>query len=235
MSTGEAVFPIDCGLMGDLAADLGRAALFEGVDRAVLDTLAAASLVRSLRRGQILFDQGDAGGTLVAVLEGRLALSIHSRDGDRMVLGVVTAGGTLGELSVADGGPRSSSAEALEATRVALVPRPAMLAAAAASPSLLDRLFSELAGIARRQTEASADLTFLDLPRRLARRLLASAKGGSVVNLGLSQRDLAAMVGGSRQSVNQALGEFQRRGWLKLDGTTIHLLEPDAMRRYADS
>ncbi|MDQ1688260.1 MAG: family transcriptional regulator, cyclic receptor protein [Frankiaceae bacterium] len=221
--------------MGDLAGDLGRAGLFEGVERPVLDRLAGASVVRSLRRGQILFDQGDPGGTLVAVLDGRLALSLHSRDGDRMVLGVVTGGGTLGELSVADGGPRSSGAEALEATRVALIPRAAVLAAAAASPQLLDRLFCELAGIARRQTDASADLTFLDLPRRLARRLLTSANGEDVVDLGLSQRDLAAMVGGSRQSVNQALGEFQRRGWLKLEGTSIRLLDSPALSRYAEA
>jgi CRP-like cAMP-binding protein len=152
-----------------------------------------------------------------------------------MVLGVVAAGGTLGELSVADGGPRSSGAEALEGTRVALVPRAAVLAASAASPQLLDRLFCELAGIVRRQTEASADLTFLDLPRRLARRLLTSANGDDVVDLGLSQRDLAAMVGGSRQSVNQALGDFQRRGWLKLEGTSIRLLDPAALSRYAQA
>jgi CRP-like cAMP-binding protein len=220
--------------MGDLSADLGRTGLFGGLDHAVLVALSKAAVVRTLRRGQILFDQGDAGGTLVAVLEGRLALSLHSRDGDRMVLGVVSPGGTLGELSVADGGPRSSGAEALEATKVALIPRAAVLAAASASPLLLDRLFCELAGIARRQTEASADLTFLDLPRRLARRLLATANESDVVDLGLSQRDLAAMVGGSRQSVNQALGEFQRRGWLKLEGTTIRLLDPAAVRRYAD-
>jgi CRP-like cAMP-binding protein len=221
--------------MADLAGELGRTGLFGGVDRRVLDGLADACLVRSLRRGQILFDQGDPGGTLVAVLSGRLALSVHSRDGDRMVLGVVAAGGTLGELSVADGGPRSSSAEALETTKVALIPRPAMLAAASASPVLLDRLFCELAGIARRQTDVSADLTFLDLPRRLARRLLNSAGEDGVVDFGLSQRDLAAMVGGSRQSVNQALGEFQRRGWIRLEGTAIRLLEPAAMARYADA
>lgn len=221
--------------MGDLAADLGRTRLFTGVDRAVLDRLAPSVLVRSLRRGQILFDQGDAGGTLVAVLEGRLALTLHSRDGDRMMLGVVGAGHTLGELSVADGGPRSSGAEALEATKVALVPRAAVLAAAGSSPTLLDRLLVELASIARRQTDNSADLTFLDLPRRLARRLLVVSEGGDVVDLGLSQRDLAAMVGGSRQSVNQALGDFQRRGWLKLDGSTIRLLDRAAIGRYADS
>jgi CRP-like cAMP-binding protein len=221
--------------MGDLAGDLGRSGLLAGVERRVLDGLAASCVVRTLRRGQILFDQGDPGGTLVAVLSGRLALIVHSRDGDRMVLGVVAAGGTLGELSVADGGPRSSGAEALELTKVALIPRTAMLAAASASPVLLDRILCELAAIARRQTETSADLTFLDLPRRLARKLLSSANVDDVVDLGLSQRDLAAMVGGSRQSVNQALGEFQRRRWVKLDGTSIKLLEREAISRYAQA
>lgn len=221
--------------MGDLAADLARMGLFSGVERGVLERIAPTVVVRSLRRGQVLFDQGDAGGTLVAVLAGRLALTLHSRDGDRMVLGIVGAGHTLGELSVADGGPRSSGAEALEPTRVGLMPRAAVLAAAGASPVLLDRLLVELATIARRQTDNSADLTFLDLPRRLARRLLAVADGAPVVDLGLSQRDLAAMVGGSRQSVNQALGDFQRRGWLKLDGSVITLLDHIALSRFAGS
>jgi hypothetical protein len=43
------------------------------------------------------------------------------------------------------------------------------------------------------------------------------------------------MVGGSRQSVNQALGEFQRRGWLKLEGTSIRLLDSPALSRYAEA
>ena len=91
-----------------------------------------------------------------------------------------------------------------------------------------------MAASLRRRTDATADLVFLDLPRRLAKLLLERPREpDGTVALGPSQSHLAAHIGGTRQSVNAALKAFERRGWLALDGRHVALLDEAALRRFA--
>jgi CRP/FNR family cyclic AMP-dependent transcriptional regulator len=106
-------------------------------------------------------------------------------------------------------------------------------------PVLAEAMMVHLAQRLRATHETATDLIFLDLPARVAKLLvnLAPSPGpGGVVDLEhlyLTQGDLGGMVGGSRQSVNQILQEFQSRGWIRLRGRTIVVLRPDHLRRRA--
>jgi CRP-like cAMP-binding protein len=80
----------------------------------------------------------------------------------------------------------------------------------------------------------TADLVFLDLPRRLAKLLLEQPRSPQgVVELGLSQEQIAHLVGGSRQSVNSALSGFSRRGWIAQEGSAFTILGSDALANFA--
>ena len=81
----------------------------------------------------------------------------------------------------------------------------------------------------------NADLVFLDLPRRVAKLLLYRMRETNhvVIELGLNQTEIAAMLGGSRQSVNQALRDFEKRGWILSEGSTITIQDVDRLRRFA--
>ena len=57
--------------------------------------------------------------------------------------------------------------------------------------------------------------------------------GSLVLDLGVTQADLARMVGGSRQSVNQILHSLQGRGLLKLEGRRVAILRLEELRRLA--
>jgi CRP-like cAMP-binding protein len=92
-----------------------------------------------------------------------------------------------------------------------------------------------LAVTVRRLTGAAADLVFLDLPRRLAKLLLDRADDRARVDFGMSQTEVAAMLGVTRQSLNRALGGLTRRGWVELDGGTVVLLDRAALLRFAAS
>jgi CRP-like cAMP-binding protein len=92
----------------------------------------------------------------------------------------------------------------------------------------------------RRLTEQAADLVFLDLHGRMAKLLVGMAEDRGtkegvelVLDLHMTQTDLAGMVGGSRQSVNQILRSFERRGYLELRGRQIRLKQPELLRRRA--
>jgi CRP/FNR family transcriptional regulator, cyclic AMP receptor protein len=200
-----------------------------------LEPIAAASRVRNVRRGQVLFTAGDPSDTVILVISGRVKVVVRSADGAELTLTVVQPGGMIGELSVADGGPRSADAEALDDCQLLLVPNDLIAELSSRVPSVTQALMSSIAALLRRLTEAASDLVFLDLPRRVAKVLLSQPRGDDgEVALKMSQEELAHQVGGSRQSVNAALRGFERRGWIDVHGRAVTLRQPEALARFAN-
>jgi CRP-like cAMP-binding protein len=219
---------------------LRRTRLFAGLDEPTLRALAERSVERSFPRHGRLFFQGDPGNGLFVVASGLVKVVVTSEDGEEMVLVTLGPGEALGELAVVDGGPRSAAAEALEPTSALLITRPVVLELAARDPALTEALLQALGGLLRRLTEQASDLVFLDLPGRVAKLLagLAAERGsttadGIELDAHLTQADLAGMVGASRQSVNQILQGFARRGYLQVRGRRIVIHRLDLVRRRA--
>ena len=219
---------------------LRRTRLFAALGEPALRSLAERAVHRSFPRHGRPFHQGDPGDSLLVVASGLLKVAVTSEDGEEMVLVAVGPGEALGELAVVDGGPRSASAEAPEPTEVLVITRDAVLELAASDPAMTEALLLALGGLLRRLTEQAADLVFLDLPGRVAKLLsgLAAERGvatpdGVELDAHLTQTDLARMVGASRQSVNQILQGFDRRGWLEVRGRRIVVRRADLLRRRA--
>lgn len=218
---------------------LERASLFRDLDEATRARLAERAIERSYKKGQLIFYQGDPAEALFVVIEGRVKVVVTSEEGDEMLLVTLEPGDTFGELALIDGEPRSASAETLEATKVLMLTRTTFLDTMHQSPALTEALLRSLGAVLRRLTEQTADLVFLDLHGRVAKLLIslaekASSNGDEVeLDLNLTQTDLASMVGGSRQSVNQILRSFERRGYLEMHGRKLILKAPDALRRRA--
>ncbi len=207
--------------------------LFSGLDDAAAAELASRLVPRSYRRGQPLFHQGDPGDGLFVLVDGAVAITIASAEGDRMVLARLQPPDVLGEIALLDGGPRSAAAEALEPTSVLVLSRTAFLDLMA-QPPFVEQLLRSLGGLVRRLSEQASDFVFLDLPGRLAKVLLRlAADGGSPPEVTATQGRLAEMVGGSRQSVNQILQDFAARGLVELRGRQIVLCRPDLLQRRA--
>ena len=175
------------------------------------------------------------------VASGLLKVVISSEHGDEVVLTTLGAGETLGELALLDGSPRSAAAIAVEPTTVITLSRETVLELLGQHPSVLDALLRSLGGLVRRLTEQAGDLVFLDLGGRVAKLLLhlADAHGNGVgpptVDIGLSQSDLAAMVGATRPAVNRVLQHMAARSLIAIDGQVIVLRDLDALRRRASS
>jgi CRP/FNR family cyclic AMP-dependent transcriptional regulator len=222
------------------AAILGRTQLFRDVDGPTLARIGERAVERSYRRGQLIVHQGDLGDSLFVVTEGLVKVFVTSEEGDEMVLVTLRPPDTFGELALIDGGARSASAEALEHTSVLALTRPVLLELMHDHPEMSEALLRSLGTLVRRLTEQASDLVFLDLHGRVAKLLLAmahergEARGAELVlDLHMTQSDLARMVGGSRQSVNQILRAFERRGYLEFHGRQVVVKEPDLLRRRA--
>jgi CRP/FNR family transcriptional regulator, cyclic AMP receptor protein len=219
---------------------LRRTRLFAELREDTLRALADRSVERSYPRHGRLFYQGDPGSGLYVLASGLVKVVVTSEDGEEMVLVTLGPGDAFGELSIVDGGPRSASAEALEPTVALVITREVLLDLATRDSGLTEALLRTLGALLRRLTEQASDLVFLDLAGRMAKLLavLAAERGsetpeGIELDANLTQTDLAGMVGASRQSVNQILQGFARRGYLQVRGRRIVIHRLDLLRRRA--
>jgi CRP/FNR family transcriptional regulator, cyclic AMP receptor protein len=219
---------------------LGSTPMFRVVPRETLHRMAMACTTRTFGRGQYLWYQGDDGDRLLIVVSGALRIVVQSERGDEVVLVTLGPGETTGELALLDGAPRSASVVAAEPTTVLMLARTAVLELLAENPHVLDAVLRNLGQMVRRLTDQVADLIFLDLTGRLAKLLLRLGQGHArpdgtvVIDLGMTQSDLAAMVGASRPAVNKVLQRMVVRGLITVDGQVIVLHDLDGLRGRAD-
>jgi CRP/FNR family transcriptional regulator, cyclic AMP receptor protein len=148
----------------DVTAILRGTDLLGSVPSEDLKAAAAASRVRSFRRGQVVFTRSDSSDTVVVVISGRVKVAIRSADGGQLTLTIIQAGRPFGELGLADNGARSGDAETLEECQLLFIPREMIQDICARVPSAAQALARSIAATLRRLTEATADLVFLDLP-----------------------------------------------------------------------
>jgi CRP/FNR family transcriptional regulator, cyclic AMP receptor protein len=214
--------------------------LFGGLDETALLRLAEASRTRRFGRGQYIWFQGDPGDTLLVVCGGLVKVVLGSEGGEEAVLVTLGSCEVLGELALLDGQARSASVVAVEPTTALMLTRATVLDVMSRHPTVLDGMLRALGRLVRRLTEQTGDFVFLDLGGRLAKLLLRLAEGrvsagdGVVLDTGLTQSELAAMVGASRPAVNKVLHLFASRGLIRVDGQVIVLQDLAGLRRRAE-
>ncbi len=188
--------------------------LFAELDDSTLEQILDASTERSLRRGDVLFSEGEAPDYLYVVVAGRIAIANKSIDGRESVVALMEPGDLFGEMGVFDNLGRSAEARALEPSTVVAVPYAPVQDLYEHRPSELWNVVKLLAARLRSMDEALADSVFLDVTGRTAKRLLELAGESDEFTLPITQEELAGMVGASRERVNKAIASFVRLGWL---------------------
>src|SRR5258705_1622782 len=217
---------------GDVLAGVD---MFAGLEQEAGQRVMAAAVPRTYRKGQLLFVEGDPGESLIILRRGAVAVFRTAPTGERAVLSVLRPPDVLGEVSLLDGSARSLSAEAIEDCTALALSRGAFIELVHASPRLLDAVMRSLGSLIRRLTEQNADHVFLDLPGRVAKTLvrLAGESQAPMITIELNQSQLAEMAGGSRQSVNQAIGSFASLRWLRTERRRLVVMDVPALRRSA--
>jgi CRP/FNR family transcriptional regulator, cyclic AMP receptor protein len=225
---------------GQIAELLATTDLFGVLEPATLEEVATRALVRVAEKGQTIFVQDEPGDRMFVVAEGAVKLVVRSTQGEVVELVRHWRPATFGEVALLDGGTRSATAEAVERATLVVVTRDELIHLLRSDPQVVDRVLEALGGLIRRADQQATELVFLDLPGRLARRLLELAetpgdgpKGPRPRTRRVTQTELANMVGGSRQSVNIALRSLERRGFIRLVGWSIELLNPTELQRRA--
>lgn len=217
---------------------LNRVPLFAGLPPEKLASLEALTLRRSFKRSEVVFHKGDPGDTLYMIVQGQVKIVLPSDTGEEALLGVLDEGEFFGELSLIDEQPRSATIVATEQTETLVLRREEFLKFVVSSPELAIDMMRVLSRRLRDTDEFIEDAIFLDVPGRLAKKLLELANQygrhtpiGTVISLRMTQQELATMVGATRESVNKHLRSYRSRGILEIDRQRIIILRPSELQR----
>jgi len=219
---------------------LRQAPLFNALDDEAATALRASMSETKLRRGEVLFHEGDSGDRAYVITDGKVKLGRTSADGRENLLAIQGPGQMFGELSLFDPGPRSATVTAVTDAAFLSLSHEDLLRWLDGRPAVARGLLNQLAGRLRKANDVVADLVFSDVPGRVAKALLdladrfgRTADDGVHVHHDLTQEELAQLVGASRETVNKALADFASRGWLRLEPRSVVIMEVDRLRRRA--
>ena len=219
---------------------LGRVPLFQGLNEQQFSLLSSRIQKISLRRGEVLFVEGDEGDRLYIITEGKIKLGHSSEDGRESLLAILGPGEMIGELTLFDPGPRSTTATAVSPASMLCLEHSDLVQILDTNPEVAKHLLRALAQRLRRTNESLSDLVFSDVPGRVAKALLDLAErfgtqsdDGMHVPHDLTQEELAQLVGASRETVNKSLADFVSRGWIRLEGRAVTLLDMERLSRRA--
>ena len=219
---------------------IARIPLFERMSPEEREELRGMMSQTTLRRGEVLFNEGDSGDRLYILLTGKVKLGHTSVDGRENLLAVLGPGEVVGELTLFDPGPRSTTATAVATTELLALEHNQLMGLSDSHPTLAKDMLRALAVRLRRTNIALADLVFSDVPGRVAKALLdlaerfgAPTEDGIHVPHDLTQEELAQLVGASRETINKSLAEFVSRGWIRLEGRAVTLIDVERLKRRA--
>jgi CRP-like cAMP-binding protein len=215
---------------------LAGAGLFQRVGRS-----AVTALTKQLQRvdfppGHVIFAEGEPGDRLYIIISGKVKIVRRYPGGRENLLTIMGPSDMFGELSIFDPGPRTSTATTITEVRAVSMDRDGLRAWISDRPEIAERLLRVLARRLRRTNSDLADLIFIDVSGRVAKRLLGLAQrfgtreGGAMrLTHDLTQEELAQLVGATRATVNKALAEFAHRGWIQLEGKSLLICDSERL------
>jgi len=205
--------------------------LFRGLTEDELRFLAGEAKEHSFHESAMLFYQGELGCTCHIITHGQVRVYVVGEDGRELSVCILGPGEIVGEMALFEDLPRSASVQAFEGTRTLELHQDVLLHGLQRSSTLALSLLRALSARLRHTTEEAEGLASMTVADRLLLRLRRLAEwsgrlvpGGVRIALPMTQQELAALVGTSRESVNRALASLRRQGKIRLEGGWIVLI-----------
>lgn len=236
----------DVGTRIDKRTALARHFLFGQLPPEGLERLLALAIERRFANGQIIFQKGETGSSMMLVLEGLVRISACSPDDKEIVFNRIEPGDAFGEIALIDGRERSADATAVGECTLLIIRRqdfiPLLKQLIQQHPEVAIQLLSVLCRKLRDTNEIVEAVGLLPVPVRLARLLIKMAESAGVktpeglrVDLKLSQRELGNLIGATRESVNKQFRAWHEEGLMAIGQSHIIILQEDVLKDIAAS
>jgi CRP-like cAMP-binding protein len=187
-----------------------------------------------------VFHEGDEAGPVLVILRGRVKVATIGGSGREAIVALRGPGDLIGELSAIDDGPRSATVTTLESAEALLVPGSAFAALLERRPRIALVILRLVAARLRYADAQQSQFATHDVVGRVAARLVELADrfgepgdGRIEIDLPLSQEELAAWTGSSREAVSKALQTLRSLGIVETGRKHIAVLDEQALRRRA--
>lgn len=215
--------------------------IFEEFTAALIEEVRSLAQQRRWTAGAVIFQRGDPGDYMILVASGRIKLSLITPQGRELTLRHMEEGGLLGEMAVIDGEPRSADATASVATEGYVISKGDFSAFLAKNPAAMQAVMRFLCRRLRETNEQLETLALYDLDSRVARFFLLTMRQvlgeeppeEATLKIGLSQSEIASVVGASRPKINRAILSLEEKGAIERKGPAI-LLRTRKLRAVAE-
>ncbi|OIP12582.1 MAG: hypothetical protein AUK53_07410 [Betaproteobacteria bacterium CG2_30_59_46] len=217
----------------DMRALLSRCVLFGSMEPDELDQLLQFARFETIEAKQVAFHKGSHGNEMFAIAGGRVKISTFSLDGKEILFDILESGDVFGELSLLDGKERSASVTAIERCRLLVLEQRHFLLFLENNPRIGIKMLAALCERLRATNKTLEDACFLDLPARLAKKLLYLVRNRGtekesrfLMEFKLSQEELGNLVGASRESINKQMRIWEDDDIIRTERGYIHILQP---------
>ena len=216
--------------------------IFKDLTDREIDVIDRISYMKRYSRRERIYGQGDPGDLVYLLKEGRVKIYKLSPDGKELTLAVLENGEIFGEMALIDEGPRGTIAETLDDSDICVIRRRDFEMLLKKKPDLAMHV-TKLIGLRRREIENQLEnLVFRNAPSRLAALLMSLAEKhgvrdsqGIILNVKLSQQELANLIGTARETTSALLNEFKRLGFIDIRHRRIKILEQWQLKKIADA
>jgi CRP/FNR family cyclic AMP-dependent transcriptional regulator len=207
---------------------LEKISLFAGLSKVDLDAVSSLAVTRNFPKNALVMCEGDQSDSLYIVLSGKVKVFLSDEEGKEVTLNMQGEGEYFGELALLDEAPRSASVMTAEDTKLAIISKKSFDECMKNNPEIAMKVMRGLARRLRELTENVRSLALMDVYGRVARLLLELAeeeKGKKVISQKLTQRDIASMVGASREMVSRILRDLSVGGYITIEHKIITINE----------
>jgi CRP-like cAMP-binding protein len=219
---------------------LANIELFSDFSVKQLEAVSLVARKKTLQRRDELFHKGDHGGEVFVVASGKLKALTTSAKGDDVVFSILSPGEVFGEVALLGATPRTATVTAIEDCRLLVIDRRDFMSFLRTNPEVSAKLLAVLAIRLKRVSELVEDTLFLNLPLRLAKKLLSFSRAygeeaaeGIRIDLKLSQEEWGDLVGTTRESINKQMRKWTEDGILRIEHGYVVLLKPVELEKLA--
>lgn len=216
----------------DLPLILKKSLLFAGLDDVNLDEVSAIGQVRTFTKGEMLFAEGDVARGFYLLVSGSVKLCKTSPDGKEKVLHFVHPGETFAEAAFFGDGRYPADARTLENGDVVFFPREAFMGLLERNPRFSLNLIVSLSLSLRRFARQIEELTFVEVPARLAGYLIelaerksTSFQGKTYLDLEMKKGEMASRLGTVSETLSRSFRKMKEEGILEVEGSRVIILD----------
>lgn len=206
---------------------LNNIPLFSNLNSQQLESIGSHLAISVVEKGEIILKQGEVADSLYVIVAGRVKIYMNDESGREVLLKTLAAGDFFGEIPMFDQEPRTANVATLERCHLQVLSYKSFKKCIERSPDIATKVMETLAKRLREADRKISALALMDISSRVSRTLLELAivsNGKKVVGEELTQKDLANMIGASREMVNRTLKGLMDQGYIEVHRKSIVIL-----------